>query len=160
MTLAVRHKQTDCQKDKQLLSGGAGATSTEMSKNSHTCQGGPENSRKGKWARGERLLSEWCASLSGSYTELAPPSPGHKRTDVARSEGCLERVSKGTKHQEGSRAEFYLKHNLKGGTVTYFHSVHVRVIRNRSLFSTRTAYFPSDDNMDRRAVFIILQAGS
>lgn len=47
-------------------------TTTEMSQSSHTCQGSPENLRKGKWRREVKLLSEWSTRLSGSWTELVP----------------------------------------------------------------------------------------
>jgi hypothetical protein len=54
----------------------------------------------------------------------------------ARSEGYLERIREGAKHQEEPGADFYLKHNLKGGAVTYFYPICVQVKRKSSLFPT------------------------
>lgn len=149
MTLAVRHKQTVCQKDKQPLSGRTGTTTTEMSQNNHTCQDNPENVWKTKWVKGKKLLSEWSTKLSGSWTEQNLPCSGHRRVHVARSEGYLERRLEGGKHQGlGRGGDFYLKHNLNGGAVAYFYSICIQVKRKEQFIP-----FPLNANTDRGVAF-------
>lgn len=90
---------------------------------------------KDKWRKGEKLLSEWATKLSGSWTEQNLPHSGQEWAILGENKGK-------SKTSRRAGADFYLKHNLKGGAVTYFCSICVQVKRESSVFPTCIAHTP------------------
>lgn len=141
MTLAVRHKQSVRKTSRHCLEGQA-QPPRKCHKIATPVKAALKTYEKDKWGKGEKLLSEWATKLSGSWTEQNLPRSGQEWGILGENKGR-------SKHQEGPEADFYLKHNLKGGAVTSFYSICVQVKRKSSVFPTCIAH-TQNANMYRR----------